>query len=173
MRQCIGATVCVLLATACAGSPATPEQRRLAEARLLEPFLRGTEVGCAELEIEVTGNFHGNVGQPAVDATFHTVARSQGDGYKETIWTNTVGDPSHTFVVTVGEQVQITERGIVQKPRTTFRVVNQVRLRVYEDRRPLTLAAAAKGDFVLVRDAGGAPREVREFVVADGVLHAP
>lgn len=165
--------VCAGLAAACAGAPATPEQRRLAEARLLQPFLRSTEVGCAELQIEVTGNFHGNVGQPAVDAGVHQVRREQGDGYRDTVWTNTVGDPVHAFVVTVGEPVEITETGLRQRPRTTFRVVNQVRLRVYEDRRPLQLSAAATGAFVLVREAGGTPHEVKEFVIADGVLRTP
>ena len=163
---------CLLLAAACGGAPVTPEQRRLGEARLLEPFLSGAEVGCVELEIEATGNFHGNVSQPAVDATFHTVTRSQGDGFRETVWTNKVGDPGHPFVVTIGEPTTMTEGGIVQKPRTTFRVVNQVRLRIWEDRRELQLSAKASG-LVMLKERGGVPRDVGEFAIADGVRRAP
>jgi len=155
---------------ACAGAPASPEQRRLEEARLLAPFARGLEVGCAELQIDLTGNFHGNVGQPAVDATFHTVQRTQHADCREMVWTNVTGDPSHAFLITIGEPPEMTERGSMQKPRTTFRVFHQVRLRVYEDRRPLQLDATATGEVVLVREAGGTPREVRQFAVADGVL---
>jgi hypothetical protein len=164
--------LCLVLAAACSSAPVTPEQRRLAEARLLEPFLTGAEVGCVELQIEATGNFHGNVGQPAVDATFHSVSRSQGDGYRETVWTNKVGDPSHSFVVTIGEPSAITERGTVQKPRTTFTVVNQIRLRIWEDRRELQLDATASG-LVMWKERGGIPREVGEFAIADGVRRAP
>ena len=165
--------VIVMLSAACASAPATPEQRRLAEARLLAPYLRGAEVGCAELQIDATGNFHGNVGQPAVDAMFHKVARTEGNGCRETVWTNTAGDPAHAFVITIGEPAVMTERGSMQKPRTTFRVFNQVRLRVFEDRRPLQLDASATGEIVMVRDAGGRPREVRQFVVVDGVQRSP
>jgi len=156
----------------CAGTPATPEQQRLAEQRLLGPYFTGTEVGCSELQLEITGNFHGNVGQPAVDASMHKLTREKGDGYREITWTNVAGDPAHPFIVTIGEQPEMTEKGIVQRPRTTFRVVNQVRLRIYEDRRPLQLSAQASGPPVLIREAGGTPREVKEFVVADGVLRS-
>lgn len=158
------------LVAACAGAPASPEQRRLAEARLLAPFSTGAEVGCAELAIDLTGNFHGNVGQPAVDAMFHTVARTESDGCRETVWTNATGDPAHAFVISIGEPPEMTERGPVQKPRTTFRVFHQVRLRVWGDRRPLQLDATATGEVVLVREAGSKPREVRQFAVIDGTL---
>ena len=162
-----------LWAAGCSGTPATPEQRRLAEARLLEPFLRDAEVGCNELAVEITGNFHGHVSQPAVDAEAHRVTRQEGDGFRETVWTNVVGDPARSFLVTIGEQAEITERGVVQRPRTKFRVLNQVRLRIYEDRRPLQLSVRATGSFVLVREAGGSMREVKEYAVADGVLRTP
>ena len=160
-------------AAACAGAPATPEQRRLLEQRLLEPFSRGLEVGCAELQIDLTSNFHGHVGQPATDPMFHTFAKDDRGDCRESIWTNTAGDPAHAFVISIGEPPEMTERGSMQKPRTTFRVVNQVRLRVWEDRRPLQLDAAATGTVVLVREPRGIPREVREFVVVDGMQRSP
>ncbi len=158
---------------ACASTPATPEQRRLVERRLLEPFLQAREVGCSELEIEITPNFHGNVGQPAIDPRIHSAKKESGFGFVETVWTNKTGDLASAFVVTVGEPAQLTETGVVQGARTKFTVVNQVRLRVYEERRPLTLNAHAGGQFVFLKDATGRPREVKEFAVADGVLRTP
>lgn len=166
--------LCVVGWGGCAGAPsATPEQRRLGEARLVDPFLRGTEVGCAELLVEVTANFMNHVVQPAFDPSFHRRERADGDGYREIVWTNLAGDPAHAFRVAIGEPAELTERGLVEKPgaqRTVFRVVNQVRLRTFEDRRPLQIAATASG-FVIVREAGGKPREVAEFAIADGVMH--
>ncbi len=160
---------CLLLAASCGAAPATPEQKRIAEARLVEPYLRGAEVGCAELEVEVTGNFHAYVGQPAIDPAVHKAVRNDGAGFREVTWTNLSGDPSHALRVTIGELPELTEQGLVQKACTTFRVVNQVRFRTWEDRRPLQLSAAAKG-FVFVREARGAPREVAGFEIADGVM---
>lgn len=161
------------LLAACAGSPASPEQRAVAERRLLEPFLVEREVGCGELLVEVTSNFYSYVGQPAVDPARHTKVREQGDGFVDTVWTNTAGVADAAFVVTVGEPQQMTDAGWVLGRQTRFRVVNQVRLRVYEDRRPLTLNATAGGAFVLVKDAATAPREVARFAIVDGVLHKP
>jgi hypothetical protein len=159
---------------ACASAPATPEQVRLAERRLLEPFLVAREVGCGELLVELTGNFHPHVGQPAADKVHHAVAREQGNGFVETVWTNRTGQLENAFVVTVGETPQFTESGaFVAGKQTRFRVVNQVRLRVYEGRRELTLNATAGGGFVLVRDAGAGPKEVASFSIADGVLKKP
>lgn len=163
------AVSCVLAACA-TDQPASPAQRDAAAARLLSAFKPGVEVGCAELEIAITPNFHGNVGQPAPDASFHTTSREQGNGYRDTVWTNRTGDPAHGFRITIGRTAELTERGLVQVPQTTFLVVNQVRLRVYEDRRPPQLDVAATGAFVFVREVGGKPREVKQFVVVDGVL---
>lgn len=159
----------VLVLAACAAPPATPEQRQAAEARLLAPFLVATEVGCSELVIELTGNFHGNVGQPAIDVKAHAARKERGADWIDTVWTNQLGDPSTAFVVTVGQPDQITDQGVVRGPRTQFTVVNQVRLRVYEGTHPLTLNARAGGAFAIVREASvQKPRDVTEFVVENG-----
>ena len=163
----------VLVLAACSSSPATPEQQAQAERRLLEPFLVAREVGCTELLVEVTGNLYSYVGQPAVDPARHSKVREQGDGFVDTLWTNTAGATDAAFVVTVGEPQQMTEKGWVLGRQTRFRVVNQVRLRVYEDRRPLTLNARAGGAVVFVKDAAAAPREVAKFAIVDGVLQRP
>lgn len=155
---------------ACAGTPATPEQLRLSEQRLLQPFLELSEVGCSELEIEITGNFHPNVGQPALDKTIQTLTREHLDSYRQAIWTNTTGDPARAFVLTIGQPPEFTDRGVELRRQTVFRVVNQVRLRIHEDRRPLQLDVRATGDVVLVRAVGDQQlREVRELTVSDGV----
>ncbi|HEX5051533.1 MAG TPA: hypothetical protein VFZ65_07150 [Planctomycetota bacterium] len=175
MRMRCGAIwlVAVGMTAACAGTPATAEQRHLAERRLLEPFLHATEVGCSELDLEITGNFYGNVGQPAIDKQVHTAVRQRGDGYVDTIWTNPSGAAGSSFVVTIGEPSELAEPGAATSPRMKFQVVNQVRLRVYEDQRPLTLNARAGGAFVFVMDAAGKAREVKEFAVVDGALRTP
>lgn len=161
----------VLLAAACGSAPeATPAQRQREEQRLLQPFAADREVGCGELLVEMTANFHGNVGQPAIDKSRHRMTKEPGDGYVDTVWTNTTGMPEAGFVVTIGETSQITDKGLVQGRATRFQVVNQVRLRVYEGRRPLTLNATAGGAVVLVREAAGKPRDVRQFAVSDGIL---
>ncbi len=169
MRALTGAIGLVFL-SACAANPATPEQRRLAERRLLEPFLVGREVGCAELLVELTANFDAQVGAPAVDRTRHTVSTEPGDGFVDTVWTNTAGVADAAFLVAVGDGRQLTDTGWVAGKQTTFRVVNQVRRRVYSGRRELTLNAIAGGGFVFVKDAATAPREVKQFAIADGVL---
>lgn len=162
-----------LVASGCAGQPATPEQRAQGERRLLQPFLAAREVGCGELLVELTGNFHGNVGQPAVDRSRHRVTRETGDGYVDQVWTNAAGTADAAFALTIGEPPQLTERGLVRGAETRFRVVNQVRLRIYEDRRPLTLNAVAGGSFVFVKEAGGTPREVPRFAIVDGRVEGP
>ncbi len=162
-------SLCAVVA-ACAAPEATPEERRAAEERLLAPFLVDREVGCGELLVELTGNFHPCVGQPAVDRTRHVVAREQGSGFVDMVWTNTAGAADGAFLLTIGEALSPTEVGAAGRPRTRFRVVNQVRLRIYEDRRPLTLNAAASGGFVFVKEASAPPRDVKKFAIADGVL---
>ena len=101
-RSLVVGVFAVVGLTGCAGVPATAEQRLAAEQRLLAPYLRDTEVGCSELRVELTGNFHVNVGQPAVDVQAHTARKETGDGYLETIWTNKLGDPRTAFTVKIG-----------------------------------------------------------------------
>jgi len=173
VRGPFAAMLALAACSSSSGSSATPEQRAQAERRLLEPFLVAREVGCTELLLEVTGNLYPYVGQPAVDSARHTKVRQQGDGFVDTVWTNTAGAADAAFVVTVGEPQQVTDNGIVMGKQTRFRVVNQVRLRVYEDRRPLTLNARAGGAVVFVKDAAAAPREVAKFAIVDGVLQRP
>ena len=160
-----------VLFAACASEPATVEPRAQAERRLLAPFAVDREVGCTELRVELTGNFHGNVGRPLHDQKRHSMTREQGDGYVETVWTNLSGATDAAFVLAVGPTQEIP--GAAPAARTRFRVVNQVRIRVYEDRRPLTLAAAAAGRIVLVREGAAPPREVAGFAIADGVVQQP
>jgi hypothetical protein len=164
----------LVFAAACsAPPPATEEQRQLAERRLLAPFLEGKEVGCGELFVELTPNFHPNVGQPAIDKTRHTVDRQTGDGFVETVWTNVAGTPASSLGVTIGEPQQLTDTGHVLGQQTRFRVVNQLRIRVWEGVHPMTLNATAGGAVVLVQSPGGKPEEVKRFVVVDGVLQQP
>lgn len=159
-----------VLVAACSGPPATPEQRRLAEQRLLAPFLAGAGIACTELQIDITPNFHPHVGQPAPDPQAHTVVREQGATFRDTVWTNVTGDPDRGFVLTIGQPPELTERGVELRQQTTFRVVNQVRLRVHEDRRPMLLSVRAGGQFVLVQEAGGPVRELHEYEVVDGAV---
>ena len=162
------------LVVACASAPATQEQREVVERRLLAPFLRSTEVGCGELFVEMTGNFYGNVSQPGVDPQVHTARKDRGEDYTETVWTNTLGRTQSAFVVTIGEPGRLTEKGLTNGPRTTFTVLNRVRLRIYEGTRSMTLNAQASGPVVVVKEAAVArPRDVREFAVVDGLVKLP
>ena len=161
----------VLVLAACKGAPVTPEQRRLEERRLLAPFLAAVEVGCGELEIEITGNFHANVGQPGFVPDRHQVSRQKGNGYAETVWTNVSGVAP--LVLTIGDPGVLSEKGLTPGPRTTFTVMNRVRLRTYEDSRPLLLDVRASGPVVMVKEAAAKAREVKEFAVSDGVLRTP
>jgi hypothetical protein len=163
------AVVAALGVGACSGTPATPQQREQEEQRLLAPFLTAREVGCSELFVELTGNFHQHVSRPAVDKAQHTVTRQQGDGYTDTVWTNAAGTPDGAFLVGIGDQTRLGETGWDNGVKTRFRVVNQVRIRVHEARRELTLNATA-GGVVVVKDAGGAPRDAAGFAIVDGVL---
>lgn len=163
----------VLVLAACKGLPVTPEQRRLEERRLLAPFLAAVEVGCGELEIEITANFHANVGQPGFVPERHQVSRQKGHGYAETVWTNLSG---HALVLTIGDPGVLNDKGLTPGQRTTFTVMNRVRLRTYEDARPLMLDVRASGPVVMVKEATAKAREareVKEFVVSDGVLRTP
>jgi hypothetical protein len=161
----------VALLTSCgAPPPVDPQQQQAEELRLLSPFLAAREVGCGELLVELTANFHDNVGQPAIDKARHTVARENGDGYVDTVWTNRAGTADAAFEITIGETPELGDRGLIAGRATRFRVVNQLRLRVYEGRRGLTLNATAGGAFLLVKEAAGKPRDVQRFAIVDGIL---
>jgi hypothetical protein len=87
------------------------------------------------------------------------------------VWTNTAGAADGAFFVTIGDPLSPTEVGVVGRPRTRFRIVNQLRLRVYEDERPLTMNATAGGSFVYVKDGTAAPRELKgRLTITDGVM---
>lgn len=159
-----------MLVAACAGTPATPEQQRLAERRLLEPFVKDVQVGCNELVVELTRNFHGYVGQPAVDNTVHDFRKERGDGYVDTIWTNRLGDTRAAFTVTIGDRAEFAEGELRRGDQTRFTVVKQVRMRVFEDARELSLSVHATGPVVLVQQANTKPSQVSEYSVVDGVL---
>jgi hypothetical protein len=90
----------------------------------------------------------------------------------DTIWTNRVGSPASAFRFALGQSTGLTEPGRGAAAGTNFRVLNELRHRVWEDSRPLAFTVVGKGPILLVRDAegGGGPRDVREFRVADGVL---
>jgi len=158
----------------CNSPPVSRERVQEVEHRFLAPLLTGAEVGCNELLVEMTGNFNPYVSQPARDPRAHTFRREAGDGFTEMIWTNTLGRPQASFVVTIGEPGEMTPGGMMRGQSTKFTVMNQVRVRVYEGRHAVTLKVHAGGELVVVRQANGAgSRDVREFVVEDGVQKAP
>lgn len=162
----------VLLCTSlsgCAASPVAPQERADAEQRLLRPFAVAREVGCSELVIEMTANFAANVGRPAADPARHQVRTRHLDGCSETEWLNPTGLPEAAFLVTVGPPMELTNAGWVQPPRTMFRVVQRLVLRVFEGRHALALDAAATG-VVVVKDADAPLRDAASFVVRDGVV---
>jgi hypothetical protein len=172
--RCWFATLLLAWLPACGSAPATPEQRAQEERRLLAPFLAEREVGCGELLVELTGNLYAYVGQPAVDPARHVKSKETGDGYVDTVFTNQTGDPSAAFTLTIGEAQKWTgaSGGFVLGKQTRFKVVHQVRIRVYEDRRAFLLNATAGGDVLVVKEAANErPREVAKFAIVDGVLH--
>src|SRR5688572_13512500 len=103
MKNAVWSMLLSPLVVACAGAPATPEQRAAAEARLLAPFLRDTEVECSELVVEMTGNFYATLSQPAIDPAVHTMRTEPGADFTEKIWTNKLGGKNTAFRVTIGE----------------------------------------------------------------------
>jgi hypothetical protein len=162
-----------LLLAACGTTPATPEQQAQAERRLLIPFLADRSVGCDQLLVELTGNFDANVTRPAVDARLHDFRREVGEGFVDLVWTNRSGAPAGAFQTIVGEKVQEGEQGWRLGRGTRFRVVNQLRVRVFEGRRELTLRATTTGDYALVQDGKSKPRDLRRFCIPDDVPAAP
>lgn len=172
MTRRSGWAVVAAMVAGCATPLATPEQRAQEERRLLEPYLTTREIGCGELLVEVTGNLYAYVGHPAVDEAFVVKTKEQGDGYVDTVYTSKAPDAARAIRLTIGEaQKWNAQGGFVLGRQTTFKVVNQVRVRVYEDRRPFTLNATAGGGFVFVKEANEALREVAKFAIVDGVMH--
>jgi len=159
-----------LLSVACGSTPVAPERLASEEHRLLLPFAAGAEVGCAELQIEATGNFaHRNIASPSVDTRLHRARKEQGSGYLDTIFTNLTGTPEGAFVVTIGENDEAQSLAPVRYTR--FTVLREVRIRVLEGTHALTLRATASGQPLMIKEAG-VVRDLFEFEAADGVLRA-
>lgn len=168
MRKTTGVSFLLFL-TACAGTPATPAETKLAERRMLQPFLRDVEVRCDELVVEMTGNFYVNVSQPAIDVRQHDARKEPGAGWLDTVWVNKLGAPGGAFLVVIGEASPVEVPGRLVTTQTRFRVGHQVRFRVFEGEHPLTLVVRATGAPVRITEgASRGVQEGRELVVVDG-----
>lgn len=162
----------LLFAACSSASPADRAKWQEAATRLLQPFLTDGDVACGELLIEISPNYYSNVGQPAVDVNLHSARKEKTATYDETIWTNRVGDNTGQFTVTIGEDDQFTDKGLVRGKMTRFRVLHEVRLRVFTSgRMAVRLDVQAKGQ-PLVATGDGKPRNLTEWRVTDGVLTA-
>ncbi len=159
-----------LLAAACSSGPVTDEAVSAVSGRLLEPYLSGREVGCDELVVEMTANFYPNVGRPSTDPRLHKVVRTRKDGFDETTYLNLTGAPEGAFVVAVGELDAMGEKGWVKGRRTTFTVLQAFTMRTPVGTHAYRLDAEAKGAPFVRED--GKVRELREFRVVGGILHA-
>ena len=155
--------------TSCGATPATPEQTKMAERQLLMPFLQNTQVACAELEIDITPNFHLHVSNPGVDQRLHRFDKEEKASLVEKTWTNLLGDPSGYFKVTVSKPKDPTDVSLTAMPSTTYTVSHQFKLRVHQNAQ-MAISARASGPVVIVREAGSRPRDVREFAIADGIV---
>lgn len=153
----------------CGASPATPEQRRLGERRLLTPFLQNTEVACTELEIDITPNFHLFVSNPGVDKSLHRFDKQEKPALVEKTWQNLSGERSGWFTVTIAEPKDPTDVSGKPTPRTTYIVSHQFKLRIHENAQ-MKLSARASGPVVIVREASGRRHEPREFAIRDGIV---
>lgn len=158
-----------MLTTSCGGTPATPEQRRLAERAYLAPFLQNTRVVCEQLEVEITPNFHLHVSNPGVDKRHQRFDREQKPALVEKTWRNLTGDRRAWFTVTVSEPSDPETPRIGKSPGTTYTVMNQFTLRIRE-RGEMTLSARAYGGIVLVEEAGGQPQQPHEYTIVNGVV---
>lgn len=162
---------CGLLVACAAPAPVPPERLAAEEQRLLAPFVRGGEVGCGELVVEMTGNFYDEVGQPSVDPVLHSATKEVGPGYVDTIWTNKTGSLAGKFVIAIGEPDRVTDEGWARGRVTRFTVLHQVRFRVFEGQRALTLNVRATGQPLVVLDASSnQARDCTRYAVVDGVL---
>lgn len=161
---------CSLLVAACGAPPPVPPERMVGEEhRLLQPFHGHREIGCAELRIEATANFAQRyIGIPSGDTALQRGRKEQGDGYLDTVWSNVSGTVAGAFLLTIGEANDV--GGLKEGQFTRFTVVREVRLRVWQDRRPLALDVVAKGPVVVIES--GQQRDLLEYSVHDGVLHS-
>lgn len=153
----------------CGGVPATSEQRRQVERQFMLPFMQNTEVACSELEIDITPNFHLHVGLPGEKKGLHRFDKENKQALVVKTWRNLTGSPAGWFTVTISEPKDPTDVSSKLTPRTTFTVTHQFTLRTHE-RSALKLSARATGSVVMVREAGGKPRDVQEFAVENGVV---
>lgn len=158
------------LAASCSSGPVTEEKVSVVSSRLLAPYLTGNEVGCDELVVEMTANFYPNVGRPSTDPRLHKVVRTRKDGFDETTYLNLTGAPEGAFVVAVGELDAIGEKGWVKGRRTTFTVLQAFTMRTPVGTHEYRLDAEAKGAPFVRED--GKLRELREFRIQGGILHA-
>jgi len=158
----------LLLAAACESTPVSDEQAGLAERRLLAPYLQPRRVGCSELMVEITPNFHLHVSNPGVDPERHRFDRIQKAAQVDKVWTNLAGGQAGWFTVTIGKPADPTDVSGERGPCTTFTVKNQFTLRVRE-RGEMRLDCEARGPGVLIQEGGKPLREVQGFAIADGV----
>ncbi|MFT4512338.1 MAG: hypothetical protein ACI89X_002839 [Planctomycetota bacterium] len=153
----------------CGGTPATPEQRRLAERQFMLPFLQDTEVACSELEIDITPNFHLHIGLPGEKKGLIRFDKVDMKALVEKTWRNLTGGRAGWLTVTISEPKDPTDVSSKPRPRTTYTVTHQFTLRTHE-RAAMTLSARATGSIVMVREAGGKHRDAREFAIENGVV---
>ena len=165
----VAAIAFALFATGCGGAPVTPEKARLAEHKLLSPFLQKRTVVCNDLLVEITPNFHLNVSNPGVDRRLQRFDRVQKQALVEKVWSNLTGSRAGWFTVTIGEVSDPTDVSGMAGPRTIYKVMNQFSLHVRE-RGEMTLSARATGPLVAVEDAGTPARNVKEFAIVNGFL---
>jgi hypothetical protein len=174
MTRAVWVTILMLLPACKTSSKQEVPLARVAaqEQRLLQPFVGNYEVGCAELAIETTSNFiQKNIGLPAMSPGVHTRKRVDGPGYRETVWTNPTGDLASALLVTVGETSEVQDLvGFEPGHYTKFTVLNQLRVRVY-DNHAMTLNAEASGTPLVFKNADVVTKDLTEFRIEDGVLH--
>ena len=128
-----GAVLPLLLIGACqSGSPVSEAQLDLEHRRLLRPFLTDREVGCAQLVVEMSPTLYRFVSQPAMDPNVHKFTEQVVAGVNEKSWLNLGGDPSTGFVVSIGENSELTVGAPATNAATRFSVVHSVVLRVIE-----------------------------------------
>lgn len=161
--------VLAVLAAGCAGTPASPEQRSLAERRFLAPFLQNTKVVCERLEVDISMNFHLHVSIPGVNDRFQRLDIEQSKALVEKTWRNLTGSSRGWFTVKIIEPSDPMAPRLGPSPCTTYTVMNEFKLRIRE-RGEIGLSARAFGRDVVVEEVGRPPQQPREYTIADGVV---